>query len=107
MLVKRSFSVLFFLEIDECAEGTHECEHKCNNTVGGYNCSCHSGFQLDSDLKKCSGKTSSGRLCLSVCLLPVQSFITVCHKAHTFSITRLFSSADLSTNFFGSTCIVV
>ncbi|XP_053992809.1 fibrillin-1-like isoform X2 [Hylaeus volcanicus] len=34
-------------DIDECAEGTHECtiESKCINTRGGYECECLPGFK--------------------------------------------------------------
>ena len=33
-------------DIDECAEGTAQCQHTCSNTPGGYECSCRDGFQL-------------------------------------------------------------
>lgn len=33
-------------DIDECKEGTHECEHFCTNTVGSYTCSCRNGYRL-------------------------------------------------------------
>ena len=41
---------------DECDEGTHECNEynsNCTNTVGSYNCTCHEGFQFDSDGRTC------------------------------------------------------
>uniref|UniRef100_A0A7E4V6B3 EGF-like domain-containing protein n=1 Tax=Panagrellus redivivus TaxID=6233 RepID=A0A7E4V6B3_PANRE len=32
------------IDIDECAEGLHNCTQKCVNTDGGYNCACEEGF---------------------------------------------------------------
>ncbi|PAA73691.1 hypothetical protein BOX15_Mlig020910g1 [Macrostomum lignano] len=32
-------------DIDECAAGTHCCQHTCQNTVGSYQCSCNPGFR--------------------------------------------------------------
>lgn len=49
-------------DIDECS-GTHgmdfdELCHFCNNTEGGYNCTCKPGFATESeDLHKCKGKS--------------------------------------------------
>ena len=36
-------------DIDECAKNTHKCDTYayCNNTKGGYNCSCHPGYYGD------------------------------------------------------------
>ena len=33
-------------DIDECAEGTAACDQGCNNTQGGYQCTCKPGFRL-------------------------------------------------------------
>lgn len=47
------------VDIDECADATHQC-HKhavCTNVIGGYNCTCKSGFSGDgkscSDINEC------------------------------------------------------
>ena len=33
-------------DIDECSGGTDEChiDASCNNTIGGYDCTCNDGF---------------------------------------------------------------
>ncbi len=41
-------------DIDECYEGKHQCEHKCVNKKGGYECLCHEGYEPSRyDPKKC------------------------------------------------------
>ena len=35
--------------MDECLQGTHQCEHECTNTDGGYDCSCFNGFELSGE----------------------------------------------------------
>ena len=43
-------------DIDECAEGVHDCHQKaeCINTRGSYRCSCVNGYQGSG--KQCKGK---------------------------------------------------
>ena len=41
-------------EIDECAEGTSQCEHQCTNTNGGFQCSCFDGYSLNTDNHSCT-----------------------------------------------------
>lgn len=40
-------------DIDECAVDNGGCNHFCNNYIGGYYCSCRSGYELQSDGKFC------------------------------------------------------
>ncbi|KAL5282994.1 BMP1.2 family protein [Megaselia abdita] len=50
---KAGFSAVFMKEVDECETSEHGCEHKCINTLGGYECSCNIGYELHSDKKHC------------------------------------------------------
>ncbi|XP_053945227.1 uncharacterized protein LOC128854836 [Anastrepha ludens] len=50
---KAGFSAIFMKEVDECETQNHGCEHDCINTLGGYECSCHIGYELHSDKKHC------------------------------------------------------
>ncbi|CAL1683040.1 unnamed protein product [Lasius platythorax] len=50
---KAGFSATFMKEFDECVLTDHGCEHDCINTLGGYECSCKSGYELHSDGKHC------------------------------------------------------
>lgn len=54
-----STSLCTYTDIDECAEGTDECDEHCYNTVGSYSCDCTSagpGYQLHSDGTTCESK---------------------------------------------------
>ncbi|XP_028400186.1 LOW QUALITY PROTEIN: mucin-like protein [Dendronephthya gigantea] len=41
-------------DVDECSLGIDDCGQTCNNTLGSFSCSCHQGYQLDSDKKSCT-----------------------------------------------------
>ena len=45
----------YFIDVDECTEGTSGCEQICSNTVGSFFCSCQSGYTLDADGTNCNG----------------------------------------------------
>ena len=49
LLNKLQFDGLFFLDIDECAAGTHNCSANtfCTNNEGSYNCTCNPGYYGD------------------------------------------------------------
>ncbi|XP_036398505.1 thrombomodulin-like [Megalops cyprinoides] len=52
-------------DINECSSGP--CEHKCDNTVGGYNCSCHDGYrQSREDPHRCEMHCPSEK-CEAIC----------------------------------------
>ncbi|XP_067127393.1 protein tolkin-like [Centruroides vittatus] len=50
---KAGFSAKFMKELDECKNTEHGCDHECVNTLGGYRCECHIGYELHSDGRKC------------------------------------------------------
>lgn len=39
----------FFLDIDECVNGTDDCHANamCTNRIGSFTCQCHSGYTGD------------------------------------------------------------
>ena len=41
---------------DECDDNKHGCEQQCLNFPGGYKCTCHSGYRINTkDFKRCDG----------------------------------------------------
>ena len=47
---------LFIIDVDECQENLHSCQHICTNTDGSFSCGCNEGFMLDGDGQNCTGK---------------------------------------------------
>ena len=48
------FTYAQLADIDECAEGTDECEDQCVNTLGSYTCKCtRPAYYLHSDGLTC------------------------------------------------------
>ena len=35
-----------------------DCGQRCMNTAGGYDCHCHSGYELNPDERTCDGKVT-------------------------------------------------
>ncbi|XP_078349353.1 uncharacterized protein LOC144634311 isoform X2 [Oculina patagonica] len=70
-------------DIDECQLNSHDCQHTCINTDGGYECSCLSGYKLKSDKKSCSDlnecSTNNGG-CDHVCVNNAGSYYCVCNQ---------------------------
>ncbi|PFX17359.1 EGF-like module-containing mucin-like hormone receptor-like 1 [Stylophora pistillata] len=70
-------------DIDECQLGTHDCQHTCINTEGGYQCSCLNGYQLNGDGRSCRDNkecsTNNGG-CDHVCVNTIGSFYCVCNQ---------------------------
>ena len=47
---------LFYLDVDECEQGTSTCDSLCQNTIGSYRCACQTGYVLNRDGKTCRGE---------------------------------------------------
>ena len=43
------------IDINECAEEIHRCEHNCSNTDGSYACRCALGYRVDRNGYSCNG----------------------------------------------------
>ncbi|OPJ84339.1 cartilage acidic protein 1 isoform B [Patagioenas fasciata monilis] len=75
-------------DIDECAQGLHNCSQLCTNTPGAHTCHCHPGFHpLDPaasqclDIDECQARPSP---CDHICHNSQGSFH--CHCYHHFSL---------------------
>ena len=51
--------LILHADINECTNGTSECEQVCNNTLASYVCSCYNGYKLTEDGHSCVGKQTS------------------------------------------------
>ena len=43
------------LDIDECKENSHLCDHNCYNTNGSYICDCQPGYTMNDTIYSCIG----------------------------------------------------
>ncbi|CAN9511246.1 unnamed protein product [Ophioblennius macclurei] len=48
------------VDVDECSDHAHLCDHHCHNYIGGYYCSCRHGFLLHTDNHTCTVECSGG-----------------------------------------------
>ena len=74
------------LDINECLNGTHLCEHNCYNTNGSYVCDCQPGYNLTNNGLSCSDvnecDTGNGG-CSQVCINQVGSYYCQCNTGYT------------------------
>ena len=47
---------MIFVDINECSSLNGRCDHICDNTDGGHECSCRDGYQLLDDGNTCESK---------------------------------------------------
>ena len=64
--ISKALLSLTYLDIDECATGTHSCsaDAECNNIKGSHNCQCKSGYSGN-------GHTCTGNS-MEYCILDLQ-----------------------------------
>ena len=60
------FVFAYFVDVQECRDGLHNCEHICIELDGDFECACNSGFTLESDNASCSGRLI--RINIGICL---------------------------------------
>lgn len=48
-----SIILIALSDVDECALKSDDCQQKCTNKDGGFDCSCETGFTLNADKKNC------------------------------------------------------
>lgn len=46
----------FYIDIDECKRHMDGCQQGCENTEGGYRCTCPDGLKLKLDGETCEGE---------------------------------------------------
>ena len=76
---------MFSIDINECTNGTHLCEHNCYNTIESYVCDCQLGYQLSngltcSDINECDSNNGG---CDQECINQVGSYYCQCNTGYT------------------------
>ena len=72
-------------DINECVDGTLDCQQVCNNTEGSYQCGCFDGYKLTSDRKTCKDKNEcllGTHDCQQICTNNVGSFSCDCNPGY-------------------------
>lgn len=77
-----------FTDIDECADNAHGCSDFCNNTAGGFHCSCPLGTALLADKKTCQGKQSTSPCDLNVDIHEVSVFEMLNNLLYCVELSR-------------------
>ncbi|XP_022101062.1 uncharacterized protein LOC110984828 [Acanthaster planci] len=77
-------------DLDECnAPGGSPCSQLCANFLGGYNCSCNSGYVLDQDMHNCTDvdecMQANGTNChmAAVCNNTAGAYVCYCPEGYT------------------------
>ncbi|KAH0484932.1 MAG: uncharacterized protein KVP18_004747 [Porospora cf. gigantea A] len=84
------------VNLDECAEGLHDCEQICVDASPGFSCACHSGFRLRSNQRACEDEdecAAGTHNCEHACENTVGSF--VCSCAPGYNLTSGHSCEDI------------
>ena len=59
---------MFYVDIDECTTGMNDCDMDafCNNTEGGFFCTCNEGFDGSGTIGDCDGQLYM-LICMFLC----------------------------------------
>ena len=52
------YSKFFCTGVNPCGKDNGGCAHNCVRHGSQYNCTCATGYKLESDLRSCTGKVS-------------------------------------------------
>ena len=63
-----NYASSIFADIDECERNNDGCSQICSNTIGTYECSCNSGYELQRDTRGCEGLKVCIRIELEACV---------------------------------------
>jgi len=97
--LSKSLSLLLFpADIDECSAANGGCEYNCTNSIGGFQCSCQLGFQLDSNNSTCSDIDEClSNPCQQTCANMPGGFHCSCRPGYTLSPDEFSCTGTLST----------
>ena len=65
LLLSRPCVYMYFVDVNECAEGIDDCVQICTDTDGSYVCSCAPGYLLTNNSRGCDGMfTETSNTCM-------------------------------------------
>ncbi|XP_075750923.1 uncharacterized protein LOC119175044 isoform X3 [Rhipicephalus microplus] len=76
------------IDINECQDNSHSCDHSCINTWGSYQCICRKGFRLAEDQRtcvdvdECEMWKGRGSLCIGTCVNEPGSYSCTCPEGY-------------------------
>ena len=94
----KGFTALILIDIDECNEGTSNCNQICNNTDGSYTCSCLAGYQFEYDIYYCTDIdecTINNGGCEGTCHNLNGSYTCSCQSGYSFDINQKNCSGNV------------
>ncbi|XP_077540559.1 uncharacterized protein LOC144152891 isoform X3 [Haemaphysalis longicornis] len=88
---KRGYDARTCIDVNECEEGSHKCDHSCINVWGSYQCVCRKGFRLAEDahtcvdVDECEMWKGRGSLCIGTCVNEPGSYSCSCPAGYKLS----------------------
>ncbi|KAL3215050.1 hypothetical protein MRX96_006636 [Rhipicephalus microplus] len=76
------------IDVNECQDNSHSCDHSCINTWGSYQCICRKGFRLAEDQRtcvdvdECEMWKGRGSLCIGTCVNEPGSYSCTCPEGY-------------------------
>ena len=83
-------------DINECSEGTHNCDHICHNNIGSFTCTCNPGATLAPNGYTCIGNGQSPNLSPSSLASTLQTLMNVPVQTH-MSANRCVTTLSIPT----------